>query len=81
VEKWLGQLTKDGVSGESGSCTRQKTTRLDGDPGVAMSMVSAILDLERDCKFLHQLNPLPEWNKPWWWPVKRTDRCLWIGAA
>jgi hypothetical protein len=31
VKKWLGQLTKDDVSGESGSCTRQKTTRLDGD--------------------------------------------------
>jgi hypothetical protein len=23
------------------------------------------LDLERDCEFLHQLNPLPEWGKCW----------------
>jgi internalin A len=23
------------------------------------------MDLERDCKFLYELNPLPEWNKPW----------------
>jgi hypothetical protein len=23
------------------------------------------MDLERDCKVLYELNPLPEWNKPW----------------
>ena len=23
------------------------------------------MDLQHDCKFLYQLNPLPEWNKSW----------------
>jgi hypothetical protein len=32
---------------------------------VIVPVVLYPMDLEHDCEFLHQLNPLPEWGKSW----------------
>jgi hypothetical protein len=31
------------------------------------------MDLEHECEFLYQLNPLPEWGKSWWEFTKDGD--------
>jgi hypothetical protein len=31
------------------------------------------MDLEHECEFLYQLNPLPEWGKSWWEFAKDGD--------
>jgi hypothetical protein len=32
---------------------------------VVMPVVLYSMDLEHECKFLHELNPLPQWGKSW----------------
>jgi hypothetical protein len=32
---------------------------------VVVPVVLYSMDLEHECKFLHELNPLPQWGKSW----------------